>query len=181
MTAFVKAMLMSALAVGCLSLGGGAQQPSAPPAPPPPPVLPVPGVAPTIITTKDGTTRLIQGVGGDSYFSGEAVKAYTLAKGAEGGRLVFSTFAEDGKARALAQKIVDAKSDSEKDKLKEQLNEMLTKAFTERQAVHNKQIEALEAQLKKLKQMVAKREDNKREIIEERTKQLLNEAQGLGW
>ncbi len=39
----------------------------------------------------------------------------------------------------------------------------------------------LEAQVKRLKEMVSKRQENKKAIIDDRTKQLEREATGLGW
>jgi len=87
----------------------------------------------------------------------------------------------DTHAVQLAKQIVEAKTDAEKDKLKDKLKETLNKQFDDRQKRHEKELEALEAQVKKLKEMVSKRQENKKEIIEERTKQLEREAKGLGW
>ena len=87
----------------------------------------------------------------------------------------------DAEAIRLTRQLTDAKTDADKDKLKEKLKDLLVKQFDERQKRHEKELEALEAQVKKLKEMVNKRQDNKREIIDERIKQLQRDAQGLGW
>jgi TATA-binding protein-associated factor Taf7 len=73
----------------------------------------------------------------------------------------------DTAAIQLAKQIINAKTDVEKDKLKDKLKETLTKRFDDRQKRHEKELEALEAQVKKLKEMVSKRQENKKEIIEE--------------
>jgi len=87
----------------------------------------------------------------------------------------------DGEAKKIAKQLSEAKTDSEKDKLKEKLKELLTKQFDDRQKRHEKELDALETQVKKLKEMVNKRQENKKDIIDERTKQLGREAAGLGW
>jgi hypothetical protein len=68
-----------------------------------------------------------------------------------------------------------------KDKIKTQLTETLGKQFDLRQKRHEAEIAALEAQLKKLKELVQKRQENRREIIGKRLDQLVREADGLGW
>ena len=68
-----------------------------------------------------------------------------------------------------------------KDKIKSKLTDTLGKQFDVRQKRHEAEIAALEAQIKKLKEMVQKRQENRREIIGKRLDQLVREAEGLGW
>jgi hypothetical protein len=84
-------------------------------------------------------------------------------------------------ANELAQKLVGAKSDADREKHKEQLSEILDKQFEVRQQRHKKEIESLEAQVKKLRDLVDKRQENRRQIVAKRLDQILQEAQGLGW
>jgi hypothetical protein len=84
-------------------------------------------------------------------------------------------------ATQLVQQLGAAKSDTDRDKLKTQLNTILEKQFELRQQRHKKEIEALEAQIKKLRDLVDKRQENRREIIAKRMDQILQESQGLGW
>ena len=84
-------------------------------------------------------------------------------------------------AEQLAQQLAAAKSDSDRDKIKGQLSETLEKQFDERQKRHEQEIKALEAQVKQLKDLVDKRQENRREIIGARLNQIVKEAQGLGW
>ena len=81
----------------------------------------------------------------------------------------------------LVQQLKNAKSDDEIDKLKGQLDEALEKSFAMRQKRHTQEIEELEAKVKTLKELVAKRQEKRREIVANRREQILREAQGLGW
>jgi hypothetical protein len=84
-------------------------------------------------------------------------------------------------ANDLVRKLGEAKTDNEKEKVKTKLSEVLEKQFDLRQKRHNQQIEALEAQVKKLKELVGKRQENRKDIVSKRLDQLQREAQGLGW
>lgn len=163
MISFVKRSLFAGLSVGCLALGGGAQTPApAPPATPPAPVN-VFQPAQAVVAGQGGYSGLTATVNGD-----RVLYAYGFG-------------AADAEALKLARQIADAKSDTDKEKLRDKMKEVLDKAFEEKQKQHEKQIESLEAQIKKLRSMVEKRKENKKEIIEERVKQLQRDAAGLGW
>jgi hypothetical protein len=84
-------------------------------------------------------------------------------------------------ATEVARQLGSAKSDADRDKLKTQLSTILEKQFELRQQRHKKEIESLEAQVKKLHDLVDKRQENRREIVAKRLDQVLQEAQGLGW
>jgi hypothetical protein len=84
-------------------------------------------------------------------------------------------------AEQYAQQLAAAKSDSDRDKIKSQLTELLEKQFDQRQKRHEDEIKQLEAQIKKLKDLVEKRQENRREIISARLNQIVKESQGLGW
>jgi hypothetical protein len=69
----------------------------------------------------------------------------------------------------------------EKDKIKTKITETIEKQFELRQKRHEAEITELETQLKKLKEMVQKRQDNRKEIVGKRFDQLVRESEGLGW
>jgi hypothetical protein len=102
-----------------------------------------------------------------------------------GARNQFFYSPDDGgpsrQAEALAQQLAAARSDSDRDKIKGQLTELLEKQFDQRQKRHEEEIKQLEAQVKKLKDLVDKRQENRREIISRRLDQIVKESQGLGW
>ena len=101
------------------------------------------------------------------------------------GRNVFASRVEENslshQAEQLAQQLAAAKSDSDREKIKAQLAEILEKQFDQRQKRHEEEIKQLEAQIKKLKDLVDKRQENRREIIGARLNQIVKESQGLGW
>jgi hypothetical protein len=84
-------------------------------------------------------------------------------------------------AEQLARQLGEAKSDSDRSKIRTQLGEVLEKQFDQRQKRHEDEIKQLEAQIKKLKDLVDKRQENRREIISARLNQIVKESQGLGW
>lgn len=157
MKSFVKSALLSAVGVGCLALGSGAQQPAAP-------VPPVPPAPPVFVT----------GPTGPGVFGGRLAQV-------DGQATIWYAGRHDHETMTIARQLASAKGEAEKEKLREKLLDALDKAFDDRQKNQEKEIAALEAQIKKLKEMVAKRQEAKKEIISERVKQLEREAKGLGW
>ena len=88
---------------------------------------------------------------------------------------------EEATVAPIVEQLKNAKSDDEIDKFKGQLDDALEKSFALRQKRHNQEIEELEAKVKTLKELVAKRQEKRREIVANRREQILHEAQGLGW
>jgi hypothetical protein len=87
----------------------------------------------------------------------------------------------DEEAGQLIKHLGEAKSDGDRDKIRTKLGEVLEKQFDRRQKRHEKEIEELEAQVRKLRDLVQKRQENRRDIIARRLDQILKESQGLGW
>lgn len=180
MTAFVKPMLTSALAVGCLAVAGGAQQPPRP-APPAPPAAPSQHAFPWVAGEQGGVT-VLQATPGQPPAVARTFSNGMLSLSGPGDRFfAFAGSADDVKAQQLTKKLVEAKSDEEKDKLRGDIKAALEKAFAERQKRHEDQIKQLEDQVKKLKKIVSDRQEAKGEIIADRMKQLEKDAKGLGW
>jgi hypothetical protein len=84
-------------------------------------------------------------------------------------------------AEELARKLGDAAPETDKSKIKSQLTEILDRQFDLRQKRHLDEIKALEAKIKKLKDLVEKRQENRREIVAKRIDQIMSDAEGLGW
>jgi hypothetical protein len=78
----------------------------------------------------------------------------------------------------LARQLGEARPDADGGKLKAKLGEILEKQFDLKRRRHEAE---LEAQVKKLKDMVRVRGENRRQIISERLVRILRDAQGLGW
>jgi hypothetical protein len=85
------------------------------------------------------------------------------------------------RVQELTKKLGEAKSESERSEIKTELSQNLEKQFGLRQKRHQEEIAALEAKVKKLKDLVEKRQENRREIIAKRLDQVLSNAEGLGW
>jgi hypothetical protein len=81
----------------------------------------------------------------------------------------------------LKRRLDGAATDADRSKVRTQLAELLGKQFDIRQKRHGLEIEALESQVKKLKDLVRKRNESREEIISRRADQILREAEGLGW
>ena len=166
MKAYTKVLILAALGVSCLTLNTGAQQPlvienvRTQPAPPPMPAPFVqPAYPPPPMSFPSGSRQVLMQP--------------------EYGTAIFTR--ADGETLNLTKQLSEAKTDGDKEKIKEKLKELLLKQFDEKQKRNEKELEALEAQVKKLKEMVGKRQDNKKDIVEERVKQLQRDALGLGW
>ncbi len=81
----------------------------------------------------------------------------------------------------LVEQLKEAKTDTDRDKIKVQLKEVLDTQFAAHQQRHEKELADLESKVKKLKDLVAKRQENRREIVANRLDQIMRDAQGLGW
>jgi hypothetical protein len=84
-------------------------------------------------------------------------------------------------ANEIRHRLESATSDTQRSEARAKLAENLGKQFDLRQKRHGLEIEALEAQVKKLKELVQKRQESRSEIISRRVDQILREAEGLGW
>jgi hypothetical protein len=81
----------------------------------------------------------------------------------------------------LGKKLADSKDSEERSKIKGQLSDLLGKQFDLRQKRHQEEFDALKAKLEKLKQLLDKRQENRKDIIAKRLDQILSDAEGLGW
>jgi len=84
-------------------------------------------------------------------------------------------------ADLLIRQLEAAESDARRKEIKAKLSEALGQQFDVRQKRHGLEIEALEAQVKKLKELVQKRQENRAEIISRRLDQVVRDGEGLGF
>jgi hypothetical protein len=84
-------------------------------------------------------------------------------------------------AKKLAETYAHESSESARVTIRKQLTALLMEQFDDRQKRHQDEIKQLEAQIKKLKDLIDKRQENREDIISRRLDQMLKEAQGLGW
>lgn len=107
-------------------------------------------------------------------FSTDATPLFRTHVSGPEGELVANT-------NKLVQELAKAESEPQRQELRTKLTEVLSKQFDSRQTRQAKEVEALEAQVKKLKELIKKREDNRSEIISRRLDQLVRDSQGLGF
>jgi len=81
----------------------------------------------------------------------------------------------------LVEKWKQAQNKSDRDKVQQALHTALKEQFQARLDAHEKEIERLEAEVKRLRDQLELRRKKQEEIVEFRLQQLLREAQGLGW
>ena len=84
-------------------------------------------------------------------------------------------------ADLLIRQLEAADSDALRHDIKARLGEALSKQFDAGQKRYGLEIEALEAQIKRLKDLVRKRKENRAEIISRRLDQIDRDSQGLGF
>ena len=84
-------------------------------------------------------------------------------------------------AEALIQQYGQTDDDQQRNTLKEKLSETLAKQFDVQQQLREHEIAKIEAKVKKLRDIITKRTDARKSIIDRRLDQLINEAEGLGW
>jgi hypothetical protein len=81
----------------------------------------------------------------------------------------------------LARQYVEAKKEDEKREIRKNLMGVLNHQFDLQIQQQQRELEDLEKQIAKLKEVVRKRLDAKSTIVERRLDQLLHDAEGLGW
>jgi len=86
----------------------------------------------------------------------------------------------DDKTRDVLLKYPDA-AEADRPALIEKLTTVITEQFDQRQTAREQELAQLEQQLKKLRALHEQRAKEKKEIVQDRVKQLLRDASGLGW
>ena len=84
-------------------------------------------------------------------------------------------------ADGLIRELAKSSSEGRINEIKKRLDDILAKQFDAREKRHELEIEALEAKVKKLKDLVNKRQESREEIITRRLEQIVRDSQGLGW
>ena len=85
------------------------------------------------------------------------------------------------KADGLKKLLERAKDDAGRAEIRTKLSRTLADQFDLRQRRHNHEIDALERQVAKLKELVRKRQESRSEIISRRVDEIQREVDGLGW
>jgi hypothetical protein len=94
------------------------------------------------------------------------------------------TAAEAEAAREVAKLVAEYKQtedDAERTKIKTKLSAALSKQFDQQQKRRELELARAEAQLKKVRELMKKRGEERKTIVEKRLDQVVREAEGLGW
>lgn len=83
--------------------------------------------------------------------------------------------------RDLIAKYQETTDPDQRETVREELNDVLTKHFDVRQQIRARELEELEAQVRRLRELHDRREEEKDQIVRDRLQQLLRDAEGLGW
>ena len=86
-----------------------------------------------------------------------------------------------GEERNLLDRYAAAANDQERGKIKEMLAKLLDKQFDLQQHTRHRELEAIEARVQRVRALIAKRQQTRATIIQQRLTQLIAEAEGLGW
>jgi hypothetical protein len=98
---------------------------------------------------------------------------------------IFQTGAEANMAHHEASQLLrsysQAKDEKQRDKLKAQLSKALEKEFDLKQKYRRLELDWADSAVKKAREVLGKRAEQRQTIIEKRLDDLLKEADGLGW
>lgn len=89
--------------------------------------------------------------------------------------------ASSDKELKVVEKLSQAKTDEEKEAARDELENVLSDAFDTYIERQGKELDRLEARVKKLREQLDKRREAKDEVVGLRLKQRVNEAEGKGW
>jgi hypothetical protein len=134
--------------------------------------------SPTGQTTKDFAPQSGQGYGSGGtfgYFAPGGKQDEEMAK------LLKEEASAEREVNSLLVRYRGTEDEAEKTKLKTSLNAALVKQFDAQQKRREVELVRLEAKLKKVRELMKKRGEERKTIIDKRLDQLVREAEGLGW
>jgi hypothetical protein len=89
--------------------------------------------------------------------------------------------AQDADTRRLIAAYHQTEDENERARIVKELPILVAKQFDARQQVREQELRQLEGQLRKLQELHLRRAKQRDQIVEERVRQLLRDADGLGW
>ncbi len=88
---------------------------------------------------------------------------------------------QDAKTRELVSQYNATDDEKTRAKVLEDLSKAVSEQFDSRQEARETELKQLEEQLRKLRELHARRAKEKDQIVRDRVRQLLRDADGLGW
>jgi hypothetical protein len=87
----------------------------------------------------------------------------------------------ESEVHSLLAQYGQTEKEGDRSAIKKKLSASLEKQFDLQQKRRDLEVARIEAQLKKLRELIKKRSDSRQTIIDKRLDQVLQEAEGLGW
>lgn len=86
-------------------------------------------------------------------------------------------------SRTLVNELAQSPEDdaNARDQLKQKLRDTLERQFEAQQRIRETEVTRIEARVKKLREMIDKRNGARRTIVDRRQQQLMDDAEGFGW
>lgn len=86
-------------------------------------------------------------------------------------------------SRGLVNQLAEASEDDAKtrDQLKQKLRDTLERQFDAQQKIRESEVTRIEARVKKLRELITKRNAARQTIVDRRQQQLIDDAEGFGW
>jgi len=88
---------------------------------------------------------------------------------------------QDAEVRKLVTEYHATQDENRRARIEKELPALIAKEFDARQEAREQELKQLKEQLQKLQELHVKRSKQKEQIVEERVRQLLRDAEGLGW
>ena len=108
-------------------------------------------------------------------------RTFPSANDSEMNKLLNDEGAAEREVTKLTRQFVDTEDGTERSKIKSSLSAALEKEFDLQQKRRELELARVEAQIKKVRELMRKRTDNRQSIIDRRLDQIVREAEGLGW
>jgi len=96
-------------------------------------------------------------------------------------KLLVAESSAEREVNGLVAEYSRKEDEKERAKIKEKLSAALSKQFDLQQKRREHELARVEAQVKKLRELMKKRGEERKAIIDRRLDQLMREAEGLGW
>jgi hypothetical protein len=141
----------------------------------------VPGHAQSLAPAYPNTPDTARANGGYQVIEGPK-GAYIVSRGdGELHKLMESEASSEREVRRLVDEYARTDNEGQRSKIKSKLSEVLDKQFDLQQKRREMEVAQIEAQLKKLRELMRKRSEARQTIVDRRLDQLVRDAEGLGW
>ncbi|MHC5544133.1 hypothetical protein ACYOEI_38390, partial [Singulisphaera rosea] len=141
-----------------------------------PPQTPAPPAPPMRSEDIDGVP---ENEGGAGFYQRNVNRLFRLDSNGMEGRNPEAAL--NPKVQALLRKLEAAKEQDKRNTIIEDLRKLINQQFDLRLERQARDVQALEAKVKNLKELIAKREKNRDDIVSRKLEQIIRDSEGLGF